>query len=194
MEGENMKKVLIRLGAFLIIVLAISLAITWHIFYLPNYDPYNAEPGSVILNSDKYQDGDIVNIEGVWKEIIWTGGENGIIYLDTMILDINRSNENRVVTYVPIYLEEHIEMNDIEASSIVIRCRVEGNGTNKTIIGLEVFTSYEYLYEDSLSLEILLLLVASIIYFLFTYKFLEKEFAQVNSEQNDIAEPPAPSR
>jgi len=189
-----MEKIIIRIGAVLIIVLTISLAITWHIFYLPNYDPYNAEPGSVILHSDKYQDGDIVNIEGVWKEIIWTNGENGIVYLDTMILDINRSNENIEVTYVPIYLEEYIGTNDIEASSIVIRCRVEGNGTNKTLIGLEVFTSYEYLYEDSLSLEILFLLVASIIYFLFTYKFLEKEFAQKIDEQDDIAEPPASSR
>ena len=192
---KNMKKILIRIGAIFIIVSVILLPITW-ILYLSHYDPYDSEPGYNVLNSDEYQDGDIVNIRGGRMES--SGTEKGLdtIYLDTMTLDYDSSDGNRVITFAPIYFEEPLDSSEEESMHryMVIKCKVEGSGSNKTIIGLEFYPDPKFWHQFFLGFEILFLLIGIILYFPSAHKSLKKEFAQENDEQNNIVEPPAPSR
>jgi hypothetical protein len=190
-----MKKLIIRIGAIFIIVTVILLPITWFLF-LAHYDPYDSEPGYNVLNSDEYQDGDIVNI---WGERTGSSTRDGktFIYLDTMRLENKGSlNHNRIITIAPIIFEEPIDESDFESMHryMVIKCRVEGSGDSKTIIGLEFYPDAKFWHQFFLSFEILFLIIGFLLYFPTANKVMKKEFTQKNNEQNDIASPPAPSR
>ena len=186
-----MKKLLIRIGMIFIIVSSIMLPITW-LLYVSGYDFYDSEPGSDVLNSDEYQDGDIVHIRG--EKFGSSGTSEGIeiIYLYSMHRGMRTSDDKYEVIYEPIYFEEPIDSAEEENMHrfMVIRCRVEGSGDNKTIIGLEFYPDSEFWYGALMSFEILFLVIGVVFYFPFSYKILNRGMALENRGVNVMTQPP----